>query len=46
MSQAIEIFISGVTGVFLGMALLYAAIKVMAFAADKLGTPEKEKKDA
>ncbi len=45
MSQAIEIFISGITGVFCGMALLYISIKIMGVISSKLDTGEKEKKD-
>ncbi len=41
MSNAIVIFISGVTGVFCGMALLYLSIKITALVVDKLET-EKE----
>ena len=46
MSQAINVFISGVTGVFAGMGLLYISIKVMGVVADKIGDGKKEKKDA
>lgn len=41
MSNAIFIFISGITGVFCGMALLYISIKITAWVVDKLET-EKE----
>ncbi len=46
LSQAIEIFISGITGVFFGMALLYISIKIMELVASRWITEEKEKKDA
>ncbi len=46
MSKAIEVFISGVTGVFFGMALLYVSIKIMGKVSDKMETVQKEKKNA
>jgi Na+-transporting methylmalonyl-CoA/oxaloacetate decarboxylase gamma subunit len=46
LSQAIEIFISGITGVFFGMTLLYISIKIMALVSNRWITEEKEKKDA
>lgn len=37
MNQAIEIFIAGISGVFIGMALLYVAIRVISLVVDRIG---------
>ena len=37
MSEALSIFITGLFGVFLGMALLYMSIKITSLATDRLG---------
>jgi len=42
MDQAITIFINGIAGVFVGMTILYAAMKLIALISAKLpeSTPE------
>lgn len=35
MQAAFEIFLNGIFGVFIGLAVLYAAIKINQFAADR-----------
>ena len=35
MEQAVTIFLAGVLGVFLGIAMIYAAIRMTAFAVDR-----------
>jgi Na+-transporting methylmalonyl-CoA/oxaloacetate decarboxylase gamma subunit len=37
MNQAIGIFIVGFGGVFIGMALLYIAIRIVALVVDRIG---------
>lgn len=44
MPNAISIFIAGITGVFCGMLLLYASIKMTAIVVDRLEGAGKEKK--
>ena len=38
MEQALEIFASGVVAVFVGMGLVYAAVRVVAVAVARIGT--------
>lgn len=42
MEQAITIFVAGLGGVFIGMALLYIAIRLTSLVTDKIGS-RKEK---
>lgn len=37
MEQAITIFVAGLGGVFIGMALLYIAIRLTSLITDKIG---------
>lgn len=37
MNQAIEIFVAGISGVFIGMALLYIAIRIVSLVVDRIG---------
>lgn len=43
MQAAIEIFLNGISGVFIGLAVLYVAIKVIRFAAGR--EPDKKKEE-
>jgi hypothetical protein len=43
LTQSVFIFISGLGGVFLGMALLYLSIRVTAFVIGKWAIEEEEK---
>ena len=43
MDQAITIFVSGIGGVFVGMALLYLGILISAQVANRLESKEEEK---
>jgi Na+-transporting methylmalonyl-CoA/oxaloacetate decarboxylase gamma subunit len=36
-NQAIEIFVAGISGVFIGMALLYIAIRIVSLVVDRIG---------
>jgi hypothetical protein len=42
-SNSITIFISGITGVFCGMSLLYISIKITALVVDALEPKEEAK---
>ncbi len=44
MSNAVTVFISGITGVFAGMALLYFSLKITSFITDKLTASGADKK--
>ena len=44
MSETLFIFCCGFAGVFLGMTLLYASIKIMSFLLDSFGPKEVETK--
>ena len=44
MSNAITVFISGIAGVFAGMALLYFTMKITSFITDKVVASAAEKK--
>ena len=37
MNQAIEVFIVGIGGVFIGMGLLYIAIRILGLVAGRIG---------
>ena len=37
MKEAIEIFVVGLGGVFVGMALLYIAIRIISLVVDRMG---------
>ncbi len=41
MDTAVDIFVNGISGVFIGMALLYLAMKLIAFVAALGAGPEK-----
>ena len=43
MFEAIGIFIAGISGVFLGMALLYISIKIVSSVISRLSPEEGEK---
>ncbi len=43
MTKAVEVFISGIAGVFIGMALLYVSIKLSSLAIAKLSEGEEKK---
>ena len=38
MKEAVEIFVVGLGGVFIGMALLYIAIRIVSLVVDRIGT--------
>jgi Na+-transporting methylmalonyl-CoA/oxaloacetate decarboxylase gamma subunit len=42
-AQAVGIMIAGLGGVFIGMALLYASIRITSLVTDKLVKTEEEK---
>ena len=42
MNSAVTIFISGITGVAAGMAVLYFAVKLTAVVVDRLGASGKK----
>ncbi len=44
MSNSIIVFISGITGVFVGMSLLYIAIRITSFVMDKIAMTKEGKK--
>ncbi len=44
MSNTIIVFISGITGVFVGMSLLYIAIRITSFVTDKIEMAREGKK--
>lgn len=44
MNNAMTVFISGITGVFGGMGLLYFSLKITAFITDKLTSSAAKKK--
>ncbi len=44
MSNSFIVFISGITGVFCGMALLYIAIRITSFVTDKIEMAKEAKK--
>ncbi|MCG6954556.1 MAG: hypothetical protein LJF04_01075 [Gemmatimonadetes bacterium] len=53
MSEALSVFVTGIVGVFAGMALLYLTVKLNAFVAGKIdarrapaGEPAPEATDA
>jgi hypothetical protein len=39
--SAVGIFVNGITGVFIGMAVLYLAMKLIAFVSAMRNEPEK-----
>lgn len=39
MAEAFRVFVNGITGVFLGMGLLYLMMKLVSFTADRLSPP-------
>lgn len=41
MDLAIKVFANGIAGVFLGMAALYLAMKIVALVCDRFSGPEK-----
>lgn len=41
METAVGIFVNGITGVFIGMAVLYLAMKLIAFVSAMWAEPEK-----
>ncbi len=41
MSTAVGIFVNGITGVFIGMAVLYLAMKLIALVSAMWAEPEK-----
>ncbi len=44
MSNSITVFISGIVGVFCGMALLYISVKMTAMVVDRLEKRKEENK--
>ena len=44
MSNSIIVFISGITGVFVGMGLLYIAIRITSLITDKIAMIREGKK--
>jgi len=45
LSDEVFIFLSGIIGVFSGMALLYISIRIMGKIADRFETEKKEEKN-
>jgi Na+-transporting methylmalonyl-CoA/oxaloacetate decarboxylase gamma subunit len=43
MEKAVVIFVAGLGGVFIGMALLYAAIRITSLVTDKLASKKEAK---
>ncbi len=43
MEEAVAIFVAGLGGVFIGMALIYAAIRMTSLLIDRLKTKEEAK---
>ena len=43
MFEAIGIFVAGISGVFLGMALLYVSIKIVSSVTSRLNSEEGKK---
>lgn len=43
MFEALGIFVAGISGVFLGMALLYISIKIVSGVTSRLNSSEGEK---
>ena len=43
MIDAVGVFIAGISGVFLGMALLYLSIKIVSAVTSRLNSDEGEK---
>ena len=41
MATAVDIFVNGITGVFIGMAVLYLAMKLIALVGAMGGAPDK-----
>ncbi|MCC6202125.1 MAG: hypothetical protein IT494_03900 [Gammaproteobacteria bacterium] len=39
MAEAFRVFVNGITGVFLGMGLMYLMMKLVSFSADRLAPP-------
>ena len=44
MTNAVTVFISGITGVFGGMALLYISLRITSFITDKMAASGAGKK--
>ncbi|MDF1591818.1 MAG: hypothetical protein P1P89_09920 [Desulfobacterales bacterium] len=43
MYEALSVFVAGISGVFLGMALLYISIKIVSGVTSRLNSGEGEK---
>ena len=43
MAGAVEIFLTGITGVFIGMTVLYCAIKLNTLVAERLSAGKEER---
>jgi len=44
MSESFVVFISGITGVFCGMALLYISIRITSFVTDRIESAKEKGK--